>query len=412
MGGTYIKQTDFPDHFVLPQPTNEYQEELNKTLTDIFSKFSDSFNNLGTYDRDVIFDSLLVDSSDTSHTAQITVDQVLAASNYGLYLHSDAVQVNAPLAYILQDNVSSDQDALEVENDGTGRCITIDVDGTGEGIGIISASTNYGVNLQQGGVLGSGKHGLYVYSNAIQVSANSSLMKITQDHDSSTSVVMEIENDGTGNGLLIDQNGNGRGIRVENAGTESGIYVNQGGITAAGNYGLEVRSNAVQVTTALAMFIQDNNSSSTPAIEIQQDGTGPGIKIVDGTESNGYVFTSDANGNGTWQDPGIDAAGMISRIEFDGTAGTPAAADHYNVTSITDHSAGTYSIVWDADYANANYSVAGTANGIDGATNGGILMVETTTGKAVGSVKIITSRDNGEAINFAAISVIAIGDPA
>jgi len=73
---------------------------------------------------------ILIDNDGTNHGLQITQDGVLAASDYGLYVYSDAAQVNSPLAYIHQDNASSDQNALSIVNDGTGYGLHIDQNGS------------------------------------------------------------------------------------------------------------------------------------------------------------------------------------------------------------------------------------------------------------------------------------------
>jgi hypothetical protein len=61
----------------------------------------------------------------TNTALYIRQDGALAASKYGLYLYSNAVQNASPLAYFLQDNVSSDQDLLVLKQDGTGNALNI-----------------------------------------------------------------------------------------------------------------------------------------------------------------------------------------------------------------------------------------------------------------------------------------------
>ena len=48
--------------------------------------------------------------------------------------------------------------------------------------------------------------------------------------------------------------------------------------------------------------------------------------------------------------------GIKGWIQFSG-AGVIAIADSFNVTSITDNGVGDYTVTWDTDFANANYSV-------------------------------------------------------
>ena len=48
---------------------------------------------------------------------------VLASSKYGIYLYSNAIQVNSPLVYLHQDHASSTQPVLSIKNDGSGAGI-------------------------------------------------------------------------------------------------------------------------------------------------------------------------------------------------------------------------------------------------------------------------------------------------
>jgi len=70
-------------------------------------------------------DAVSITNAGTSHALSVSQTGVLASGKYGLYLASNAVQVNAPLAYITQINASSDQSALKVNNTGTGAAIEL-----------------------------------------------------------------------------------------------------------------------------------------------------------------------------------------------------------------------------------------------------------------------------------------------
>jgi len=91
-------------------------------------------------------------------------------------------------------------------------------------------------------------------------------------------------------------------------------------------------------------------------------------------------------------------------INFDGT-GTIAINDSFNVSSIVDDGTGTYTINWDLDFANANYSVIGMAlfnHTVSIGNDGG--------DRAVGSVHVHTTTAAGALVDNADINVIAIGD--
>ena len=69
-----------------------------------------------------------------------------------------------------------------------------------------------------------------------------------------------------------------------------------------------------------------------------------------------------------------------SYVFFDGTAGTPTAADSFNHSSITDSSTGNYRNVFTNTMSNANFSGFGFANNDnmgDGAHNTSYFQIET-----------------------------------
>ncbi len=103
-------------------------------------------------------------------------------------------------------------------------------------------------------------------------------------------------------------------------------------------------------------------------------------------------------------------------INFNGT-GTIAINDSFNVSSITDNSGGDYTITWDTDFANTDYSVMGTAQdtGSGEANLGVTVSLYYSSPLAVGSARIRTSANGGDghynvAVDSAIISLIAMGD--
>lgn len=129
---------------------------------------------------------------------------------------------------------------------------------------IANTSTDHSIYINQSGVLASGKHGLFIYSNAIQV--NERLVRFWQDNAASTKGVVYIDNDGSGTSL----------------------YINHNGGTGAGKYGLWLASaNAASTTadTALAMFEQLHASTTQPVLELNHQGNGAHIRMT-GDPSN------------------------------------------------------------------------------------------------------------------------------
>lgn len=213
---------------------------------------------------------------------------VLATGQYGLYVYSNAAQVNASLAYISMDNASSTQQALQIDNLGTGHALYIN----------------------QSGVLSSGHAGLYLYSNA--VSSVGMLFAVVEDNASNSQTVAMINSDGTGRVLDIEING----------------------VLATGQHGLYIYSNAIQVNSVLFFINQDNASATAQAAYIDNDGTGCALQIKqDGNLASAqYALYIDNNGT--------PADGATFCIRFDGCAVTGTAAAVFTANKgITSHTA-------------------------------------------------------------------------
>jgi hypothetical protein len=144
---------------------------------------------------------LRAENNGTGNAIQIVQNGVLAASKYGLYIYSNTVQVNSPLVYVWQNNASSIYSALEIDNNGTGRCLYAWQIGNGTAIEIDNDGTNHGLYIHQDGVLAASKYGLFVYSNAVQV--NSALVNFVQDNASSDKDLLVLQQDGTGHALIL-----------------------------------------------------------------------------------------------------------------------------------------------------------------------------------------------------------------
>ena len=130
---------------------------------------------------------------------------------------------------------------------------------------------------------------------------------------------------GTGTATFNDAS-NANVVFVQNDGTHHGIYSYQTGVLASNYSAVRVYSNAIQVNSPLIYVKQDNASSSEPALEIVNDGTGAAIEAtgaitctnIDGilgantaaavtgtlvTSTGGIVFpTSDPSVAGAWWD--------------------------------------------------------------------------------------------------------------
>ena len=95
-------------------------------------------------------------------------------------------------------------------------------------------------------------------------------------------------------------------------------------------------------------------------------------------------------------------------INFDGSSGSIfAGATYFNVSGVTDNGTGRYTIIFDTDFADANYAVAGSAGQ---ATEPRRVFGAESTGKAVGSVKVGVCVPSSDAFADAFVSVIAQGN--
>lgn len=106
----------------------------------------------------------------------------------------------------------------------------------------------------------------------------------------------------------------------------SSIYFNSGKVGIGKNPGADSRQFQV-LTEANLAIAGVNNSASYASIFAQNLGTGPAadfrnyIRIIDGTEGNGKILTSDANGTASWKP--ISVTADAANFTGDGSADWP-----------------------------------------------------------------------------------------
>ena len=106
----------------------------------------------------------------------------------------------------------------------------------------------------------------------------------------------------------------------------SSIYFNSGKVGIGKNPGTDSRQFQV-LTEANQAIAGVNNSASYASIFAQNLGTGPAadfrnyIRIIDGTEGNGKILTSDANGTASWKP--ISVTADAANFTGDGSADWP-----------------------------------------------------------------------------------------
>ena len=85
-----------------------------------------------------------------------------------------------------------------------------------------------------------------------------------------------------------------------------------------------------------------------------------------------------------------------------------AIKDSFNVSSITDNGVGSYAVVWDTDFSNANYAVV---CGGDASSGGGDYIQCQNTGQVVGSNDVhCYTGGAGSKFDPGYVSIVAIGD--
>jgi len=265
--------------------------------------------------------ALEVDNDGTNHGVWIHQDGVQAASDYALHVESNAVQVNAPLAFFDQDSATSDQSVLRLRNDGTGSALYVDQNGNGTALRIDNDGTSHGIHVTQDAVSAASSYGLYVYSNAAQV--NSPLAYMKQDNASSDQNVLALVNDGTGKVLAIQQSGTGTALDIDNDSTgtalnidqsssgasyaatitnsctNGALYILQEGIQASSQYALYVlgKSTAAQVNAPLVRFVQNSTTSDQAVLTLDNDGTGICLRVNNDDNSTAEALRVDNDGS-------------------------------------------------------------------------------------------------------------------
>ncbi len=206
-----------------------------------------------------------------SSVLRLDVNGVMAnADNNGLLITSSQAHTNATarLLRVFQGNVASVSQVAHIENEGTGHSLFIQQDG-------ILATNQRGVFISLNSALANpGTSGLTIVSAGINTSATSSLLSLDNQQATSVNRVLDIADSGTSNSLFINkQNSPDSGAYA--ARIELNAILNQsnsGGIFVVGN----------QVDTA-GQFIRvlvDNPASVAIGLEIDNDGTGSAINIV------------------------------------------------------------------------------------------------------------------------------------
>ncbi len=135
-------------------------------------------------------------------------------------------------------------------------------------------------------------------------------------------------------------------------------------------------------------------------------GTLSGTTLV-GCTVSGYTTPATATGTQTGSSTTTGITPAVARyhqsackgwVSFNGS-GVIAINDSYNVTSITDVGVGDYTVVWDEDFANANYCVQAASNSYTSIY-----------APAAGSAEVRTADSAGSVTDSTTVCVASFGD--
>ena len=268
-----------------------------------------------------------INNDGTNHGIYIHQDGVLATSKYGLYLYSNAVQINSLLLYVHQANASSTQGCAVFYNNGSGVAVNINqnravdnfafqvysgvvqsngplmkvrqnhASSTSECVEIDNNGTGHGLYIHQDGNLASGKYGLYVWSNTVQTTTDY-LVKFYNQNGSATNNagVLYVHNNAKGIALDVkSEAGAGGCLRITNTAGAKGIEIVQNGVLSANTYAISVNSTVAQTNVGgyLLHLLSNHNSSINPVAFINNKGTGNAL-ILHCDNNGGHLrFTGD-----------------------------------------------------------------------------------------------------------------------
>jgi hypothetical protein len=205
-----------------------------------------------------------------------------------LFIPKRVFMSNSPtLTGITITATSTFSDAMSITNANATNALTIDQNG------------NVGLTESLHGALfventGNTDIGFNIYSN-IGATAAGQLANITADNTAFDQTVLNIDNDGTGTGVIIDQNGDATGLSIDSeattntkyaldvntaggartaqfiqGGDDRGVSINKTG-TGAGNV-----LHLVNAGTGYTIYIDDNEGGGGPSINIDRDGNNAG----------------------------------------------------------------------------------------------------------------------------------------
>ncbi len=272
-------------------------------------------------------DVILVDENSSANvgigtsnpTEKLTVDGDMRVTDV-LKVGTGTIQIGATAPGIA-DDISTDGAApLTIQGNGLNNDTHINPAGGSVGIGITTLNSKLGVSSNQFGTLA---HFRNSHLSGGQIRAVSGL--VTSPGPGSTGIAEAVV------GNVIRNNVNATNVGVLGLATGSGPQIVNYGLrgqstTTAGNgarigYGVWARSDGDAQTNA-GIYATTIGPGGLNNLAAHLDGK---VRIEDGSEANGFVLVSDADGVATWTDP----ATIIGGTDMDWTL-VPASNSMHN----------------------------------------------------------------------------------
>ena len=279
--------------------------------------------------------ALIGNNNSNSYLTVNTFDSATAFLH--VYRNLAAASTAAPVMDIVQDNAGDDQNALTVQQDGTGLGAFIDQNGDAVGLHIdteATTATSYGLHVQAGqgasvarfegantvvaNFADDNSNGSFFFNrNAASGATTGPVMKVRNDNAGDNQVALLVQQDAPATAIDIDQNGDAIGLDITSLATTNTNYalnvVADSGAhpfraaTDANDFYLKEKSggaashyfyrNETSATTAgeMVLMVQDNASDDQVALKIQQDAPAPSVDIDANASASVVVIDQDSN---------------------------------------------------------------------------------------------------------------------
>ena len=191
---------------------------------------------------------------------------------------------------VIQNDVTNNGNCTVLTNTGTGACLTVNQDGNGYGLDIdTEATSTYGLRVK-----GQNTSGTMVHFENEGNQASGILATMIQQHASSAANILNLVNDGTGNGLFVDQNGNGIALSIDSeATTVNCVTIAADTLTTAS--ALQINSASADTSARNLLDVNNSNVAADAVICVRVNNVGDDANLLLANSGNGahIRFTGD-----------------------------------------------------------------------------------------------------------------------